>query len=151
MTSSWPENWTWAIRGSSLPPLCLEWTVHPPFPQWELFQGHSLERAVCCWAHLGGILDWTQLRPLYNFLRFAGWVCRCTRLAASPDTSLLSKFPCLLNLTPTNLEWPASFFGHSLPSSMGNSLRLHPGSSQGGCKPTKSLQSMLKHLGNLIC
>ena len=34
----------------------------------------------------------------------------------APRTSLVSKFPCLLNLPPTNLEQSASFCGLSLPS-----------------------------------
>ena len=33
-----------------------------------------------------------------------------------PVTSLVSKFPCLLNLPPTNLEWSTSCLGLSLPS-----------------------------------
>ena len=36
-----------------------------------------------------------------------------------PNKSLVSKFPCILKLPPTNLEWSASFFGLSLPSMYG--------------------------------
>ena len=37
-------------------------------------------------------------------------------------TNLISKFPCLLNLLPTNLEWSASFFGVSQPSVYGKGV-----------------------------
>lgn len=37
-------------------------------------------------------------------------VCRCGDVLVlwSPRTSLISKFPCLLTLSPTHLDWPAS-------------------------------------------
>ena len=45
------------------------------------------------------------------------------------------KFPCLLNLPPTNLEWFASSSG-LWPPSMRASFWFHPGSSPGSCKLT---------------
>lgn len=33
VTTGWPENWTRAIGGASAPPLYLECTLSPPFPQ----------------------------------------------------------------------------------------------------------------------
>lgn len=67
-------------------------------------QGHSLERVRCHWDHLGGICEWTQSRPLYELLRF--WL---------PETRLVSEFPCLLELPPTDLEQSAFFFLLPLP------------------------------------
>lgn len=55
MTTS---SWTWVIRGSWSPTPC-PWNVHP-----------RLKRAMCCWDHWDPVHDWTQLRPLYKFLRF---------------------------------------------------------------------------------
>lgn len=43
-----------------------------------------------------------------------------------PTPSFQCQFSCLLNLPPSNLEWPASFFGLSLPSGYGASFKLHP-------------------------
>ena len=37
ITTSWPERWTRGIRGPSSPPLSLEGTFCPFFPQWGLF------------------------------------------------------------------------------------------------------------------
>lgn len=55
--------------------------------------------------------DWTLLRPLYKLK--IGSVSvereRSTHLAATWDKPIC-KFPCLPNLPPTNLEWPAFFF-----------------------------------------
>lgn len=62
-----------------------------------------------------GIQDWTPLGPLCKLLRFRRQgveiysSCGCPRQARS-------KFPWLLTLPLTNLEWPASFFSLSLPS-----------------------------------
>ena len=69
MTTHWPASWTPAVRGSSHPLPSLQYTFCPPFPQWELFQGQSLERVKCCWDHLDGICDWIYKAPTYT-LRF---------------------------------------------------------------------------------
>lgn len=73
------------------------------------FQGCSL----CCWDHL----DWTC-----DCLRFwrAGPEIYCL---VATQTSLIDKFPCLLNLPSTNLEWSASSLASSFPLCMGASLR----------------------------
>lgn len=47
-------------------PPSLKCTFCPPFPQGELFQGHSLERAVRCWDHQDGIHNWTYLGLFIN-------------------------------------------------------------------------------------
>lgn len=36
------------IRDSSSPPQSLECMFYSPIPHWGHFQGHSLERAMCC-------------------------------------------------------------------------------------------------------
>ena len=56
-----------------------------------------------------------QLRPPYKPLRFWQAGAYSFSSCGHPRTSLICKFPCLLNLPPTNLEWSASFFGLSLP------------------------------------
>lgn len=43
---------------------------------------------------------------------------RSAHLAAAQD-NLMCTFPCLLKLSPTNLEWPAPFFVLSLSSMYG--------------------------------
>lgn len=48
-----PYPWTWSVP-----------SVHPSH-SWSHFQGHSLEKAKCCWDHLGGLHDWLlTLEPL---------------------------------------------------------------------------------------
>ena len=70
VTTGWPLRWTQATEGSSPPPSSLECMFFQPFPQWLLFQGHSLERIKCCWDCLDDICGWTPLRPLYKLWRF---------------------------------------------------------------------------------
>ena len=43
-----------------------------------------------------------------------------------PKTSLVCMFPCLLKLPPTYLEWPAFFFGPSLPLVYGGQFQASP-------------------------
>lgn len=69
VTTRWPVSWTKEIGSCSSPPLSLGGTLCPPFPQWELFQGQSLERVKCCWGHLDGVCDWIYKAPTYT-LRF---------------------------------------------------------------------------------
>ena len=79
---------------------------------------------------LDGICDWTQLWPLSKLSRFGRWVEKSTTFAAALDKS--HQLPCLLNLTPTNMEWSASFFSLSLYiSHMGFDFRWYLGSSWG--------------------
>lgn len=59
-----PGNWKFLTFCPSL-----ECTSCPRSHSHSRFQGHSLEKAICCWGHPDGICDWTQLRPLYKFLR----------------------------------------------------------------------------------
>lgn len=70
VTAGWPMSRT----GQAEPPPCtspsLEWVFLLPFSEPETFQGCSLERAICRWDHLDGILDCMQLRLLYKLLRF---------------------------------------------------------------------------------
>lgn len=115
MPTSWRWNWMWAIWGPSPAPPILECMFCPQFPQWELFQGCSLKRVRCRHNHMDGIGDWTQLRSLYELLRF-WWAGASVDIYSFvvPRTSLVYEFSRLLKLPPTNLEWPASFFSFSL-------------------------------------
>lgn len=42
-----PENWTWAIRGSSPPPCPFNVCTAHHSHRGSHFQGHSLDRAMC--------------------------------------------------------------------------------------------------------
>ena len=117
MQRTWPKDEPWAGSGQfeAPHPLPCPWNVHcPPFLKWEPFSSR-LERARCCWDHLGWIGGWTPLGPLCKLLRFWRAAQRSTLLVA-PRTSLIGKFPFLCNLPPTNLECFTSFFSVSLPS-----------------------------------
>lgn len=63
---------------------------------------------------LDRIHNFTQVRPLYKLLRFWQTGMEIYFVLLGPKTNLLGKF--LLNPSHTCLEWPASFFGLSLPS-----------------------------------
>ena len=59
-------------------------------------------------------------------------------LLPMPKTSLVGKFPSLINLPPTKLEWPASFCSLSLPSAYAVPFWISPaGSSLGSSEPTR--------------
>lgn len=109
--------WTGTGQSEALhpPPLSLEYMLCLCVPQWELFQGCSLKRVRCRHNHMDGIGDWTQLRSLYELLRF-WWAGASVDIYSFvvPRTSLVYEFSRLLKLPPTNLEWPASFFSFSL-------------------------------------
>lgn len=67
--------------------------------------------------------SWTPLRLLYKLLRYSGWVRRLVLWL--PETSLICKFPYLLNLPPTNLEWSASSLISPCPPCVGTSLQTN--------------------------
>ena len=79
------------------------------------------------------VRDWTPLRPLHKLLRFCGCEWKIFVLRP-PGTSLACKFPCLLNMPPTNQKWSA--FSPSLSALCTEfSFKFHPGNSW-GCEPT---------------
>lgn len=63
------NRWLILQLDEPLPPL-LKCILYLLFPQWELCQGHGLQRVTCCWDHLHWICNQKQLKPLYNLLRF---------------------------------------------------------------------------------
>ena len=81
----------------------------------KLFQGYSLEMERWCWGSLDWVCDWTQVRPIFKFLRF--WQgseeiyssCNCLRQA------LYVNYLCLLNLSirgsPPSFVFPCLLFG----------------------------------------
>ena len=71
-------------------------------PLSEVVQWHSLEIVMWYCDHLDGICDWTQLRPLYKFLRFGWQVQRFTHLVDTQDR-LCKHVPLLIN---TAIYWP---------------------------------------------
>lgn len=111
-------------------------SAHPSH-SWSHFQRHSLESNV-----LLKRLDWLVTEPIktsYQLLRFwqmgADIYLFCCRQA-------LYVFSCLLNLPPSNLEWPLSLVS-PCPLCTGDSFRFHLGSFQ-GFKPTKLPSRMTK-------
>lgn len=104
--AGWPKSWTWAIRGSC-PSLCLECMFALPSPHEEPFRGCNLERAVRVRPYEWHTRLKTVKASIWTFKILTGrggdllilWL---------PTTSLRCKFPCLLNLSPTNLELSAS-------------------------------------------
>lgn len=122
MPSAGSVSWTWAIGGSSLPLPSLEYTFCPPVWYKDLPQGHSLERVLCYWDHLG----WTPLRPLYKFFKILRGSYRDLLILQPPKTSFICQFPCWLTLPCTSLEWSLSLVSPCLPCT-GASFRLYPG------------------------
>lgn len=113
-----PGNWNLLST-----PLSLVWMLCQLFPQQELFQGRSLERAMCCWDHLDWIHDCTQVRPLYKFKILAGG-CGSTSHAAT-STALLCKFTYLLNWSPTTWSVPPLSLAFHFPLCMGPSFQIN--------------------------
>ena len=111
--AGWPAVW---IRG------CL------PFPcPWNIlsahyshsgrsFQGCSCERAMCCWDHLN------RGEASYKLFFLVG-EHRDPFILWPPKASFECQFFCMLILPPTNMRWPASFYGLFLSSV--NSFRFH--------------------------
>lgn len=103
----WPESWTGALEGSSPLALflqcafaCLPCSLLP-----EASQGHSLEWIMWWWwDYLDCVPDWTQLRLLYRFLRFWQASVEIYLSCGHKRQDSKVKFPCFLNLPPTNLE-----------------------------------------------
>lgn len=111
----WPpvDPWAWPgqLEAPHPPPQSLECTFCPPFPQWEPFlrtqawESNALLRTP-------GWCKWLKASMQSSKLLAGG--CR-DLLVLLPKTSLICKLPGLSTLPPTNLEWPASFFGLALP------------------------------------
>lgn len=114
-TPVWPLISTWAIEVPRLFPCPGNVRFACSFHGGSCLQEHRLERAICCWDDLNSMCDWTQLRLLHILLRF--WLGRCEDplIVQQHRTSLICKFPCLINLLLTNLDWAASFLILSLP------------------------------------
>lgn len=127
MTTRWLISWAPAIGGSS--PLAYLWNVgsaclhcsHRLSPRY--LPGHSLEIVKWCWDHLERLHDWTQLRLIYKLI----WQVSAEIYSSwrSPKTSSYVCSLCLLNLPPTNLEQPASFFSLFLPFADGGHFILN--------------------------
>lgn len=97
-------------------------------------QGLGLEKIMWCGEHLHGMRDWTQLKPLYQLLRFGRWVPRST-LLLPPKISLVWKFSLLIKHV-TYQSGVACPLHQSLPMEYGGGFQITPGTSTGSCKPT---------------
>lgn len=103
---------------ASYPLHCL-WNIHSahhfwlgPVPRTQPWESNMLLR-------LPGGYTWpnSMRASIWTFKILVGW-CRELLILWPPKISLISKFPCLLNLPLICLEWSASFF-FSCPQCMG--------------------------------
>lgn len=96
------------------------WNVFvPTIPPGDHFQGHSLERDMCCWDQMNWLCDPAQSRLLYK-LEILGSRCRELLILQGPKMSRTSKFPaCQTCPLPIWSDLPHSpfsawpFGGHS--------------------------------------
>lgn len=105
MAANWPSNRTWTFRGSSL-----LFCSH----SGSIFLGRCLERAL---LRPSGWYAW--LNPVKTSIwtsQILAVGCGDLQVLWQHQTSLVSKFPYLLNLPPNSLEWAASFWDLSFPS-----------------------------------
>lgn len=92
------------------------WSIRfPMFCTGSRFRVNSLWRVRYCWDSLDWICEWTQLRPLCQFVRSNRGVQGSQHLAPAQD-KLIYNYSCFLNLPAPYLEWSAALFGHSLAS-----------------------------------
>ena len=106
--AGWPWSWTQTIRGHSPLPT-LECTIVHLSYRGAIFMGTALrEQGITesiCIAHM------TETRyGLYILSRFWRAGVKIYSSCRLPKVSLICKFPHLLSLTFTNLEWAATFF-----------------------------------------
>lgn len=88
MTTSWPVSWTQAFRAPHLLPC--PWNVGAICLSFSLTWWCGIENTY-------SVHNWTQLRLLYEILRFGRWVWGSTVLQL-PKASHGYKFLCLSNL-----------------------------------------------------
>ena len=108
-----PSNWRLLTPPPPWPPLPPSWecTFCPPFPQWELVSRRQPWQSKVLLRPSG---QCTWLNPFKASL-YVKILAGAGRDLAAPKTSLVGRFSCLLDLPPTNLEWPACFSGLFLP------------------------------------
>ena len=127
---TWSPTDLWAgLRhlGAPQPPPC-SWSVHPAICSYD----GNCSKDVQPWES-NVLLRPSRLYMWLNPIKASMWTFKILegRLQNSihllvPKTNLIWKFPCLLNLLPTNLEWLASFFHLSLPSVYGGQFQISP-------------------------
>lgn len=125
-------RWTWAIKDPGSPPFPFPWNPH----------------SIClpCYQYSDVVLRppgwYTWLSPVktsIQFLRFWQVGVDSYLSYCYMKTGCASKFPCFLNLSPTNLDWPASFLGLSLPFTKGTIFRLPLGTPEESLNQQASL------------
>ena len=122
----WWQVYSWARLKQLEAPYCppsLEYMFCPPNLQWEPFSMTQPWEAMCCWDPLDNICALTQLKLLYKTFKILVDKCRYLLVLGHLKASFVYKFPCLLNLPPTNLEWP-SMYGCQFQISPEKFLRL---------------------------
>lgn len=105
-------------------PFCPWMDVPSAFPALACTQGHSLE--IVMWCETLWIVYVTEANESL-YINFDDWVGRCRKLFVlwSPKRSLIRKFPCLLNLLPTNLKQPPLLLVSSCPLHSGGPVSDH--------------------------
>lgn len=101
--------------------------VLPTIPTSEGAFKDATLRAQC-------VVETTWWYVRLNLIKASKWTfkilagrCRDLPVLWLPKISLTRKFPCLLNLSPTHLGKPASFFSLALPLVHGNKFQFSPG------------------------
>lgn len=111
VASGWPSSWTWAVGGTSLLLLSSKCTFCLQFPERELFSRIQPWECKVLWRPSGLIL-W--LNPVKSSIHTFNHLTGKYGTMSYVMQNMSYVFPCLLNLLPTNLEWPVSFFSVSL-------------------------------------
>ena len=102
MTASSSTSWTWAIRGCSASPLSLECMFCPLFAQWELVQGHSCERVVCCGELWMVYVTEPSERFFINFQDSGPWMQGSAHLVGTQDKPCNKSVPSFI--TPATYQ-----------------------------------------------
>ena len=113
----------WGFSPPSLSSGCMP---PPPFSQWEPVSRLQPSENKVFWGQFDRVHYWTQLRALYKLLRF-WWAWAEIYLSFSLQDKTLMEIPCMLNLPPTNLDWP-SYTGASFRFHLGVSWGFQPSS-----------------------
>lgn len=120
---SWPWSWFCKLEAPHPLPLSLELlSAHCSHSGSRGFHRCSLEGLICYWDHLDLIRSpmkasvWTFNIPTSRSVT--------THLAVTQEKTC--KFPCLLHLPLTSLEWSGCFSPLLWPSLYGVSFRFHP-------------------------
>lgn len=120
------------------PPLDFEMRGLLDFPAPRSSKGAALRQKY----GVETIWTWYMIDPVRTSIKsFKIWQAGAeiySSCVQPPKTSLVSSFPCFLNLLPTNLEWSTFSLVSLCSPSMGAGFRLYLGISRRRCNPTNT-------------